>query len=251
MLKRWIAALLVTALLLPMTLPCAVALADDWDDLSDDDAEAIAMLLILGAMEEEERQNRKKSSSGGSSKSSTKKSSTPSVPSSSAPVTYVTPYNANVRTNGGVLNIRASASKSATILAKLANGSPLVVNGYTGSWYLVSANGVSGFVPSRYVSGSAGTAQQTASVPAASVPAASSAVSAGTYAIVNPSSNFVNMRAQPTKESQVLGVYYYGYRLRVLSDAGTWCQVQDEANGRVGYMMKSLLQIGVSSGEQG
>ena len=227
--------LIALLLVLVMTLPLCcmpVALADDWDDLDDDD---IAALIFLAALDEAMNEYDNEQSSRSSSSSSSSKSKKPNVPASTAPVTYVTPYNANVQTNGGVLNIRNKANKGATILAKLSNGSPLIVKGYTGSWLQVEANGVTGFVPSRYVTGAVQTA-----VPAynTSVPATTAQ---GSYAIVNPSNNFVNMRATPSTDSQVISVYYYGYRLKVLSQMSDWCQVLDEATGRTGYMATRFL----------
>lgn len=229
--KRLVAILLVLAMVLPLGV---VSCAEDFDD------EDLAALIILGMMADEYE-----SSGSSSSKTTSKKSKTPSVPSSSAPVTAVQPYTANVKTNGGVLNIRQSANKGSTILRKVNNGTELTVLGYTGEWLKVSAYGTTGFVPSRYVSGATGNAVA-ASAPGAA-PVANNGVYAGTglpyYAIVNPTNNFVNMRAQPNKSAPVVGVYYYGYTLKVVADLGYWCQVVDENTGKQGYMLKSLLQI--------
>ena len=155
-------------------------------------------------------------------------------------MTAVSPYYANVKTNGGVLNVRNKANKGATILLKLSNGSQLMVKGYTGSWLQVEVNGVTGFVPSRYVTGAVQTAPNAASVAQAQLPQTQNG---GYYAIVNPTNNFVNMRATPSTDSQVINVYYYGYRLKVISQMGEWSQVIDEATGRTGYMASRFLMV--------
>ena len=64
------------------------------------------------------------------------------------------------------------------------------------------------------------------------------------YAIVNPTNNYVNMRWEASKTSQVRKVYYYGAKLKVIAENAYWCQVMDEATGEVGFMLKSLLLQG-------
>jgi SH3-like domain-containing protein len=231
--KRLVAFLLVLVLTLPLCV--SVSLADELDDLSDEDIEALFYLALLDEMMTEAEK------SGSSSSSSSSRSKTPYVPASTAPVTAVSPYYANVKTNGGVLNVRNKANKGATILLKLANGSQLLVKGYTGNWLQVEVNGLTGFVPSRYVTGAVQAAPSAASIAQQQI--APTPTTGGYYAIVNPTNNFVNMRATPSMDSQVLAVYYYGQRLRVVSQMGEWCQVVDEATGRNGYMATRFLLV--------
>ena len=240
--KRLVALLLVLVLTLPLCV--SVSLADD--DFTEDDLAALVFLAALDEAADEYESNQSRSRNRSSSKSKT-----PSVPASTAPVTAVNPYYANVQTNGGVLNVRNKANKGATILCKVNNGTQLLVKGYTGSWLQVEVNGVVGFVPSRYVSGSVQTAAPVAAAPVAAAPVMAAPVQqqypqaqgAVYYAIVNPSNNFVNMRATPSTNSQVVGVYYYGYRLRVIANMGEWSQVYDEATGRSGYMASRFLMV--------
>ena len=115
-----------------------------------------------------------------------------------------------------------------------------MVKGYTGSWLQVEVNGVTGFVPSRYVTGAVQTAPNAASYAQAQLPQTQNG---GYYAIVNPTNNFVNLRATPSTDSQVINVYYYGYRLKVIAQMGEWSQVLDEATGRTGYMASRFLMV--------
>ena len=61
------------------------------------------------------------------------------------------------------------------------------------------------------------------------------------YVIVNPTNNYVNMRWEASKTAPVRRIYYYGARLKVLSENANWCQVLDESTGEVGFMLKNLL----------
>jgi len=232
--KRLVALLMVLVLTLPLCL--SVSLADELDDLSDEDIEALIYLAIL----DEALKESDSGSNDNNNNSSRSKTKSPYVPASTAPVTAVTPYYANVKTNGGVLNVRNKANKGATILLKLSNGSQLMVKGYTGSWLQVEVNGLTGFVPSRYVTGAIQTAPAASYVAQAQLPQTQNS---GYYAIVNPTNNFVNMRATPSTDSQVINVYYYGYRLKVIAQMGEWSQVYDEATGRTGYMSSRFLMM--------
>ncbi len=74
------------------------------------------------------------------------------VVTSETSVTTADPAGAyKVETNGGHLNLRASGSLSADILAQIPNGSELFVISSDGEWYNVSWNGITGFCKSEYL----------------------------------------------------------------------------------------------------
>jgi len=226
--KKFLMSFVCILLVVAMAMPVMV-MADDEDDLED-----LIGLAILGSMLEEAE----------NSGNRTSKKKSPSVPASTAPVTPVSPYMANVHTNGGELNVRSKASKSGRVLTKLYNGASLTVVGQTGSWYQVNANGVTGFVPTRYVQGTPQAYTQTyVQQPVVQQSVVQTGAASGYYAIVNPTNNFVYMRSAPNKSAQPVGVYYLGYRLRILQDLGEWLQVMDESTGSTGYMVKNLVQI--------
>ena len=53
--------------------------------------------------------------------------------------------------------------------------------------------------------------------------------------------NFVNMRWAPSLSAPVQARYYEGQEVYVLKANKTWCQVYDEANNRVGFILRTLL----------
>lgn len=57
-----------------------------------------------------------------------------------------------VRTDGGRLNLRAKPSTDAAVVARIPNGSSVIVFGQTGNWYVVQYGGQIGYVSAPYVS---------------------------------------------------------------------------------------------------
>ena len=202
------------------------AIAEALGDLTDEDIALLGLYFGLAAAYEE-AQN---SSNNTSNK---RKERNYEVEYTRYTESEVPAYYANVETNGGELNVRVRANKGATIKKKLKNGTQLLVIGTTSNgWYKVRAGNVTGYVPSRYVSGSADSANYYFD---------ESNIFNEYYAVVNPTNNFVNMRSAPNMSARVIAVYYYGQKLLVVSESGSWCEVYDEETGRTGYMKKELL----------
>lgn len=63
----------------------------------------------------------------------------------------VTPGNYRVKTNGGVLNVRAKADKHSESLAKIPNGTDVIVLKSVKGWAYVDYSGVKGWVNSAYL----------------------------------------------------------------------------------------------------
>lgn len=252
--KRTLASTLALVLMTNVGAPAVLAArADEEDDF-------IAGLIIAAYLDELEKESkkasRKKSSSkktttkkSSSSKSSSNKKSSSS--SSSSAVSYsvyeVNPYPATVRTNGDSLNMRERATSDSDVIKGLPNGSSITVTANTSNgWLRVTSGNSTGFVHSRYVAADltaaqpAATQQQPAS--AAQPAEAPEANEALYYVIANPINNFVNMRAGADTSTKVIGVYYYGTALKVIGVEGDWTKVEDEANGKVGYIKSNQLQ---------
>ncbi|MBR4626374.1 MAG: SH3 domain-containing protein [Ruminococcus sp.] len=56
-----------------------------------------------------------------------------------------------VVTDGSNLNIRSYPSMSGKVIGSLPNGTSVMINGMTGSWYVVSYNGVTGYSSSEFI----------------------------------------------------------------------------------------------------
>lgn len=74
----------------------------------------------------------------------------PSTPSAAKPATP-TYQNGKVKTNGSRLMLRAKASTSSAILAKMPNGSALKIKSKSGSWYIVIYNNIEGYAYASWV----------------------------------------------------------------------------------------------------
>ncbi len=62
------------------------------------------------------------------------------------------PFYGTVSVNGSVLNLRSYPSLYGSIIAQIPDGTPLTIQGTTGEWYVVTYNGVTGYVNNAYVS---------------------------------------------------------------------------------------------------
>ena len=156
---------------------------------------------------------------------------------------------AYVRTsNGGKLNLRSAPSYTdSTILGQYAAGTPVTVllrgksSGGSAFWK-VNVQGTVGYMDSAYLSASSSYYAPTAT-PAQPVSGQ------GTAVVNNPkSSQYLNLREQPSANARVLGQYKNGVRFQVLAPGETWCKVYGAASGLTGYMMTKYLRLsGVSA----
>ena len=253
--KRTLASTLALVLMTNVGAPAVLAArADDEDDL-------IAGLIIAAYLDELDKESRKssrkKSSSSKKKSSSNKKSTTSksssSSSSSSTSVSYsvyeVNPYAAVVRTSGGTLNMRERANSGSEVIKGLPNGASVTVTANTSNgWLRVVSGNATGFVHGRYIVADQSATQNVVAVQVTAAPAAVQATAAPTtneglyYVIANPINNFVNMRAGTDTSTKVIGVYYYGTALKVIAEEGEWTKVEDETNGKVGYIKANQLQ---------
>lgn len=110
------------------------------------------------------------------------------------------------------LNLRADSSAYANVLAILGYGVNVTVTGErVNGFYPVRVGTLSGYVSADYV-------RFDSTVSATAVPTATPAPSAGGYRVVVESGNGLNLRAQPSANSDVLYVLPYGMVLTVLGE---------------------------------
>ena len=157
-----------------------------------------------------------------------------------AVATIVTPGNS-------ALNLRQGPGYGYSSLTQLYGGNYVMVLQKGKDWYLVSADGVVGFMSATYLrDGILSPSDALAAGNAISGSTASvTAASAQRYALVNnPRSNQVlNLRDTPSLQGRVLGRFVTGTRLKVISQGVEWCRVQVVKTGDNGYMMTDYLKL--------
>ena len=154
------------------------------------------------------------------------------------------------------LNMRSDCTMGDNIIANIPYRAEVTVFEFLAgdAWARVEYNGRTGFVMSRYLSGTR---------PASGGGSGGGSSSSTTIsykgftptnytAAVRPSnpSGYVNMRWAPSKSTSVHEVYYAGETLQVIADNGTWCQVYDTSRNICGFMMKQFLTILSVGGEE-
>ncbi|WP_132009436.1 SH3 domain-containing protein [Mesobacillus foraminis] len=141
---------------------------------------------------------------------------------------------------GSYLNLRASASDNASILAKLDNDSSVTVYSVSNGWAKVTANGKSGYVSAKYLAPSKSGSAKTAAQP-------ETAAASTQYVSVNPGS-YLNLRASASDNASILTKLANGSSVTVYSVSNGWAKVN--ANGKDGYVSAKYLSSKTSSSKQ-
>jgi mannosyl-glycoprotein endo-beta-N-acetylglucosaminidase len=144
--------------------------------------------------------------------------------------------------SGSNLNLRASSSSSAEVLAKLANGSKVTVHSEGSGWAKVIANGKEGYVSTEYLTASALSESSTPSK-AAPVSVAKSTITTK-YVKVAVGSN-LNLRSSASTTGSVLVKLANDTKVTVYSESNGWARI--EAGGKEGYVSVKYLSASKSS----
>ncbi|MBP3655180.1 MAG: SH3 domain-containing protein [Clostridia bacterium] len=128
--------------------------------------------------------------------------------------------------NGGRVNLRSGPSSSYSSIASLGTGTRLTVLLKGSGWYKVSANGLTGFMSTQYISNADGGTNNGVR-----------------YAYVNNplSTQVLNLRETPSQSSRSIGQYRNGVQVKVVNYGNTWCEVY--VGTRHGYMMTRYLSF--------
>lgn len=134
--------------------------------------------------------------------------------------------------NVSALNLRSSASTSASKVGLAYKGQTVSILATEGSWYKVSINGTTAYVYAEYINvgGSA-----------SSNSGGSSGVASGTAATCNV--NQLNVRSSASLSSSVMGQINKGTAVTILETSGEWYKVTTTVNGKsvTGYVYKSYI----------
>ena len=154
----------------------------------------------------------------------------------------------------GSVNLRASASTGAQVLAQIPSGTQVTVSSDDGSWCVVSYQGMTGYVMSAYISytgdslepgaggeqdGTGGTGDESGDQADDSGTQDGTQTPAVRTAIVTTEYGSLNMRAQASAGSQILTTIPRGALVEVTQVGATWCGVR--YNGISGYSMTCFL----------
>lgn len=154
----------------------------------------------------------------------------------------------------GSVNLRASASTGAQVLAQIPSGTQVTVSSDDGSWCVVSYQGMTGYVMSAYISytgdslepgaggeqdGTGGTGDESGDQADGSGTQDGTQTPAVRTAIVTTEYGSLNMRAQASAGSQILTTIPRGALVEVTQVGATWCGVR--YNGISGYSMTCFL----------
>ncbi len=127
----------------------------------------------------------------------------------------------------GSLNVRKGPGTSYASIGKLYNGDKVTVTGSSGSWYVISFNGGTGYVSSAYIT--KGGTQETAT------PTAKPESFTGTVKV----SGSLNVRKGPGTNYTAIGKLYNGDKVTVTGSSGSWYAIS--FSGSTGYVSSAYI----------
>ncbi|MGG4266231.1 SH3 domain-containing protein [Peribacillus simplex] len=133
-----------------------------------------------------------------------------------------------VNVSSGSLNMRKSGSESASIVATLSKGTQVTVYSESNGWAKVKANGIEGYVSSKYLSTTKPETETKPTTPEKT-----------TTKYVNVSSGSLNMRNQPSESASIIVKLAKGVEVEVISESNGWSKII--AYGGEGYVSTQYL----------
>ena len=128
--------------------------------------------------------------------------------------------------NTDSLNLRSQGSSSSAWLGQYNRGTWVQIIGSQNNFYrVVTPDGKSGYMSKNYISITGG-----------------GYMTSRVALVTNQNGGaFLNFRAQPSYNAQVLGIFYYGVPLLVTGQTNGWYQVQ--INGQTGYVRSEYVTV--------
>ncbi|MED4136758.1 SH3 domain-containing protein [Priestia megaterium] len=137
--------------------------------------------------------------------------------------------------NASSLNVRSSASTSASVVTNLPRNSKVTVLKESGSWSQIkTAAGQTGWVASQYLQAGS----------ASSAPAKDSGSTTSKSAVVNASS--LNVRSSSSTSASIVTNLPRNSKVTVVNESGSWSQIKTAA-GQTGWVASQYLQAGSAS----
>lgn len=142
-----------------------------------------------------------------------------------------------VTPNGTGLNLRTGPGKGYPSMGQYQGGSYVMVLQKGADWWKVSADGQVGYMSTEYLRDGVLTPS------AALLEGSGGTVEAGYAVVSNPKSTQVlNLRADISTGSRIIGQFGNGVRVTVLDQGTEWCRVRTAQN-QVGFMMTRYLKL--------
>lgn len=129
---------------------------------------------------------------------------------------------------GGLLNLRAEASQSSSVLAQYPTGTWMQVLEAGDTWTKVSVAGKVGYVMTKYL--------------------ANGATGTTLYVRTNTGAN-LNLRTAPSLEGDIVGSYKPGTAVSLITRGNSWHKVK--VDDETGYMASRYLAANASTGSTG
>ncbi len=150
--------------------------------------------------------------------------------------------------NGGRVNVRSGPSSSYASVTTLPTGTKVTVLLQGNGWSQITADGVSGFMSTTYLSSTGGNTGSSGGYWEGNggLPGSSGTTQTRTAYVKNPrSTQVLNLREYPSQSARSLGQYRNGTQVKVVLYGSVWCEVY--VGTRHGYMMTQYLSFDVSS----
>ncbi|WP_230303671.1 SH3 domain-containing protein, partial [Peribacillus simplex] len=133
-----------------------------------------------------------------------------------------------VNVSTGSLNMRKSGKATASIVAILSKGTKVTVYSESNGWAKVKANGMDGYVSTKYLSTAKPGSGSTAVMPEKT-----------TTKYVNVSSGTLNMRKGGSESASIVAKLSKGTKVTVYSESNGWAKIK--ANGKDGHVSAKYL----------
>ena len=140
--------------------------------------------------------------------------------------------------NGGSVNLRSAPSYASSVIGQGAPGTVVTVYLKGSKFWYISMAGSYGFMDASFLGGGSGGSSGSNPVPNPPV-----VIPETTNAIVTNTGAGLNLRAQPTTSSRVLGTYPGNTAIQVQSQGTVWSRVRVPLSGKTGYMMTRYLTL--------
>ncbi|WP_280770598.1 SH3 domain-containing protein [Salipaludibacillus daqingensis] len=134
------------------------------------------------------------------------------------------------------LNVRASASSSASIISSLRRGTKVDLLGKSGSWYKIKVGSRDGYIHSNFVKASTSSSGSDSSSGGSS----SSNLGSGEVTASN-----LNVRASASSSASIISSLRRGTKVDLLGKSGSWYKIK--VGSRDGYIHDSFVKASTSS----